>query len=45
MKTEGLDRKTLYRRLGGFLARQGFSPEIVHETLDRHFSTTSAEEL
>lgn len=33
MKLEGLERAVLYRRLGGYLGRQGFSPDVVHETL------------
>jgi regulatory protein len=36
-KTEGLDRRTIYGRLGGYLARQGFSPDVVRDTLDGFF--------
>lgn len=32
----GLDPRALYRRMGGYLARQGFSPDVVHETLAHH---------
>lgn len=34
LKTEGLDRNALYRRLGGYLARQGFSPDAARKALD-----------
>jgi regulatory protein len=43
MKTAGMDRKTLYRRLGGFLARQGYSPDVVRDALERYFSSTPEE--
>jgi regulatory protein len=34
MKTDGLDRGALYRRLAGFLARQGFSPDVARDALN-----------
>jgi regulatory protein len=33
-KTEGIDARVLYRRLGGYLARQGFAPDVVREVLE-----------
>lgn len=41
--TQELDRKALYRRLGGYLARQGFSPDVVRETLEHHLSSSPEE--
>jgi SOS response regulatory protein OraA/RecX len=32
------DRRTLYRRLGGYLSRQGFSADVVHDALERFFN-------
>ncbi len=40
LKLEGLDRKTLYNRLGGYLARQGFSSDVVRETLEHFFKNS-----
>jgi regulatory protein len=34
MKTDGLDKSALYRRLAGYLSRQGFSPDVVHAVLE-----------
>jgi regulatory protein len=38
----GLDRRALYRRLGGFLGRQGFHPDVVRDALERFFSRKAA---
>ena len=43
LKTEGMDRKTLFRRLSGFLARQGYSPDVVRDALERFFSARPEE--
>jgi regulatory protein len=41
MKLDGIEKPVIYRRLGGYLARQGFSPEVVRETLENFFKTGS----
>jgi regulatory protein len=43
LKTAGLDKQTLYRRLGGFLARQGFSPDVVSATLNSFLKSLKIE--
>ena len=43
MPIEGVERGTLYRKLGGYLARQGFSPDVVHETLNSFLNNRSVE--
>ncbi len=35
-KFEGLDKKTLYMRLGRYLTRQGFSEDVVEEILEKY---------
>lgn len=42
MKLDGLEKQVLYRRLGGYLARQGFSPDVVRETLESFFSSNKS---
>jgi len=40
LNLEGMDRKTLRRRLEGHLARRGFSPNVVREALETFFSSS-----
>ena len=42
-RVKDMDRQTLYRRLGGYLARQGFSPDVVHDTVSKYFSQLKQE--
>ncbi|MBI4395718.1 MAG: regulatory protein RecX [Elusimicrobia bacterium] len=36
-RVKALDRRSLYRRLAGYLSRQGFPPDVVHDVLERYF--------
>jgi regulatory protein len=40
LKMEGMDRKTLRRRLESYLARQGFSLDVVRGALETFFSSS-----